>query len=254
MKLLRFQGNGGPSYGTLDDDGTVSQLLGDPFGDFDLSATVGEVSSLHLLPPVVPSKVIAVGLNYAAHAKEAGMELPAFPVLFFKPPTAVVGPGDAIVLPKISDDVEHECELGVVIGKIARNVTESEALDYVYGLTCGNDVSARDWQRKESQWVRAKSFDTFLPLGPHVVTDLDPSSLKISTRVNGEIRQNSNTSDMIFSVPFLISDISKVMTLHPGDVIITGTPEGVAPILDGDTVEIEIEGIGKLSNPVIGEV
>ncbi len=253
MKLLRFQSTAGPSYGTLNDDGTVSQLLGDPFGDFDLSATVGDAGSLRLMAPVVPSKVIAVGLNYAAHAKETGMELPAFPILFFKPPTAVIGPGDAIVLPKISDHVEHECELGVVIGKVTRNVTESAALDYVFGLTCGNDISARDWQRKESQWVRAKGFDTFLPLGPHVVTDLDPSELQISTRVNGEIRQNSNTSDLIFSVPFLIADISKVMTLHPGDVIITGTPEGVSPILDGDTVEIEIEGIGKLSNLVIGE-
>ena len=234
----------------MKNDGTVSQLLGDPFGANTVSATVGRLVDLTLEPPVAPSKIIAVGLNYRAHAEESGMAIPDFPLLFYKPPSSLVGHNAPIVLPKISDEVEHECELAVVIGRTTRNISEDEALDAVFGYTCANDVSARDWQRAESQWVRGKGFDTFCPLGPWISTTIDPSSLDISTRVNGATRQSSNTSDMIFPIPRLIAEISQVMTLHPGDVIITGTPAGVGPLKAGDVVEVEIEKIGTLSNPV----
>ena len=253
MKLLRYQETEGPAYGSLKHDGTVNAINGDPFGDYTVGPIVGTLEELQLLAPVAPGKIIAVGLNYRAHAAEVNMEIPTFPMLFFKPPSSVIGPGEAIVLPRSSEQVEHECELALVIGRRAHNVSADEALDYLFGFTAANDVSARDWQARESQWVRAKSFDTFLPLGPVIVSDLNPDNLDLATRVNGATVQDSNTSDMIFTAAFLIQEISQVMTLDPGDVIITGTPQGVGPITPGDTVEIEVERIGVLSNPAVAE-
>ena len=253
MKLLRHQTPDGPAFGSLKHDGTVNSVHGAPFSDYTVGPTIGQFEELQLLAPVVPGKIIAVGLNYRAHAAEVNMEIPTFPMLFYKPPSSVIGPGESIVLPRSSEQVEHECELALVIGRKTRNVSQEEALDYLIGYTAANDVSARDWQARESQWVRAKSFDTFLPLGPIIVSDLNPDDLNVATRVNGQTTQDSNTADMIFSVAFLIQEISQVMTLEPGDVIITGTPQGVGPITKGDTVEIEGEGVGVLSNPAVAE-
>ncbi len=199
---------------------------------------------------LLPSKVIAIGLNYLDHAKELNMPVPEYPIIFLKPATSVIGNGGTIIYPPQSVELHYEGELGVVIKERIRNVYIEDAIKYVAGYTCGNDVTARDLQRKDGQWTRAKSFDTFCPLGPKVVSDVDPSNLRIQTRVNGVIKQDSNTSNMIFGVPYLVAFVSSVMTLMPGDVIITGTPPGVGPILAGDTVEVEIEGIGVLKNRV----
>ncbi len=250
MKILRYRTPDGPAWGTLNAQGEVFELLGDPFGDNSIGAPAGPLASISLLTPTCPQKVICVGLNYAAHAAETGSPLPEFPMFFLKPLTAVANPGQTIELPTISDHVEHECELVVVIGRQARNVSEAEALDYVLGYTCGNDVSARDWQHRETQWFRGKGFDTFFPFGPWIETDLDPADLAVSTRVNGQIRQDSRTSDLIFDVANLVADASRTVTLLPGDVIATGTPQGVGRIEDGDIVDIEIEGVGVLRNPV----
>ncbi|HSV30888.1 MAG TPA: fumarylacetoacetate hydrolase family protein [Atribacteraceae bacterium] len=208
---------------------------------------------IRLLAPILPTKIIAVGLNYHDHIAEMGHALPTHPVLFMKPPTAVVGPDDLIRLPRISERVDYEAELAVVIGKKTKSVTPASALDRVLGYTCFNDVTARDLQRLDGQWTRAKSFDGFAPLGPHIETDLDPRNLEVACLVNGLIRQRSRTSQLLFPVPELIAFVSQVMTLLPGDVIATGTPAGVGPLRDGDTVEIRIEGIGSLSNPVQAE-
>ncbi len=203
-----------------------------------------------LLPPTTPTKIVAVGRNYAEHAKELGNDVPPEPVIFLKPATSVLAPGATIVRPPISNRVDYEGELAIVIGREARNVPRERWRDYVRGFTCANDVTARDLQKKDVQFTRAKSFDTFCPIGPCIETDLDPSALRIQTRVNGEIRQNGNTDQMIFKCDFLIEFITQVMTLLPGDVIITGTPAGIGPLASGDVVEVEIEGIGTLKNVV----
>ncbi|EGD53163.1 5-carboxymethyl-2-hydroxymuconate Delta-isomerase [Thermoanaerobacter ethanolicus JW 200] len=208
------------------------------------------LEEVKLLPPCLPTKAICVGLNYRDHIEEMGDKEPEEPTLFIKPSTAVIGPDDFIVIPKMSERVDYEGELAVVIGKRAKNVSEKDALDYVLGYTIANDVTARDLQAKDGQWTRAKSFDTFLPIGPWIVTDLDPSSLDIITYVNDEVKQKSNTRHLIFGVPKLVSFISHIMTLNPSDVILTGTPSGVGPLKPGDVVTIEIEGIGKLTNRV----
>ena len=197
-----------------------------------------------------PSKVIAVGLNYRDHARELNMELPEYPLIFMKPSTSVIGDGDEIVFPVQIKELHYEGELAIVIGTRARNVPVGEADDFIAGFTCANDVTARDLQRMDGQWTRAKSFDTFCPLGPRVVKGIDPTALTIATRVNGQVRQHSTTANMIFNVWDLVSFISGIMTLLPGDVIITGTPPGVGALLPGDTVEVEIEGIGILKNTV----
>jgi|Deesub1362A_J573_1020465.scaffolds.fasta_scaffold00079_110 2-keto-4-pentenoate hydratase/2-oxohepta-3-ene-1,7-dioic acid hydratase in catechol pathway len=207
-------------------------------------------SNVKFLPPVEPTKIVCVGLNYRDHAEEFGMELPDEPVLFLKPPSAVIGDGEAIELPDCGR-VDYEGELAVVIAKKCRSVSRSEALSYVLGFTCFNDVTARDLQRKDRQWTRSKSFDTFAPIGPYVACIDDASNLKIETRVNGAIKQSSNTSNLIFDVPRLIEFISGIMTLREGDVIATGTPSGVGPLSKGDVVEVEIEGIGVLRNRVV---
>lgn len=203
-----------------------------------------------LLAPVSPTKIVCVGRNYRAHAAELGNEVPAEPMLFFKPPSALIGPGEAIVLPPVSARVDHEAELGVVIGKQCRKASPERALEHVFGFTCVNDVSARDLQKKDGQWARAKGFDTFCPAGPFVVTGLAPQMLHVQCRVSGEKRQDGFTRDMIFPVAELIAYISAVMTLEPGDLIATGTPHGVGPLAHGDTVEIEIDHIGVLKNAV----
>lgn len=216
--------------------------------------TGGEVglSEVRLLAPVIPSKVVAVGRNYMAHAEELGNEVPKEPLIFLKPSTSVIGPGDPIPLPPESRRVDHESELAVVIGRVCRRVTEEEAPRFVLGYTCGNDVTARDLQEKDDQWTRAKGFDGFCPLGPWVETELDPADLEVGCRVNGEVRQSGRTKDMAFPPAALVSYVSQVMTLLPGDAILTGTPSGIGPLSPGDEVEVEVEGIGVLANPVVG--
>ena len=201
-------------------------------------------------PAKAPTKIVAVGRNYAEHAKELGNEAPSEPIIFMKPASALLAPGGTIVRPPQSQRVDYEGELAIVIGKRARNIPKSRWRDVVLGFTCANDVTARDLQKKDVQFTRAKSFDTFCPLGPHIETEIDPSNLSIVTRVNGAVKQNSRTSSMIFDCATIIEFITSVMTLEEGDVILTGTPEGVGPLSSGDTVEVEIEGIGTLRNVV----
>ncbi|MBA7669888.1 putative protein YisK [subsurface metagenome] len=209
------------------------------------------MSEVRLLSPCLPSKIVALGLNYRSHAEEVKAPLPEAPLIFLKPPTALIGPEDNIVYPPSSTRVDYECELAVVMKKPAWQVSIGEALDYVFGYTCFNDVSARDHQRQDVQWTRAKGFDTFAPVGPCIETELDPGNVHLETYLNGEIKQRGNTSDLIYPVPELISFISQVMTLLPGDIIATGTPSGIGPMFPGDTVEIKIELIGTLRNYVV---
>jgi 2-keto-4-pentenoate hydratase/2-oxohepta-3-ene-1,7-dioic acid hydratase in catechol pathway len=232
-------------------EGTVHALEGDFFTDPHPGRPVASLEEVRLLAPVLPGKVLAVGRNYAGHAAEFGSAPPAEPLLFLKPPSAVIGPGAAIVLPALSQQVDHEAELAVVIGRRCRSVRREEAMACVLGYTCANDVTARDLQRRDGQWSRAKGFDTFCPLGPWVVTGLDPAGLEILCRVNGEVRQRGHAADLIFPVSRLIEHAAAVMTLEPGDVLLTGTPAGVGPLRAGDTVEVDISGIGVLRNPVV---
>ncbi|MDQ4212522.1 fumarylacetoacetate hydrolase family protein [Microbacterium capsulatum] len=252
MKIARFSHNDGIKFGILDDDELVV-LAGDPmFAGYETTGERVPLADAALLAPVIPrSKVVCVGKNYHDHAAEMGGEAPAEPLLFLKPNTAVIGPGDAIVRPTaLSERTEHEGELVVVIGRIAKNVLAENAHDYVFGYTVGNDVTARDLQRKDGQWSRAKGFDTFCPLGPWIETDLDLDAASLTTRVNGEVRQQAPLSDMIHSVADIIAYASAVFTLLPGDVIMTGTPAGVGPFQAGDAIEVEIAGIGTLRNSV----
>jgi len=217
--------------------------------DTDTTLPLEEV---RLLAPVVPSKIVCVGRNYREHAAELGNKMPEEPLLFLKAPSAVIGSHDAIQLPPASQQVEHEGELGVVIGRLTRKLSpDDNPLDYVFGYTCVNDVTARDLQRKDVQFTRGKSFDTFCPVGPWIETELDPRNLAVTTRLNSEIKQQGNTADMAFPVAFLIKYISEIMTLYPGDLIATGTPAGVSKMKDGDVVEVEVAGIGVLRNQVV---
>lgn len=252
MKIARFSTPGGdPRFGILDDDEIVV-LVGDPmFVGFDTTEERIPLADVRLLAPVIPrSKVVAVGRNYRGHAAELGNEVPAEPLLFFKPNTSVIGPGDAIVLPRQSEQVDFEGELAVVIGSIAKNVPAADAASVVFGYTVANDVTARDLQKKDGQWARAKGFDTFCPLGPVIETEFVPAGQVIGTRVNEQIRQAGVLSDMVHSVPAIIEFVTAAFTLLPGDVILTGTPAGVGPIVSGDSVEVTVEGIGSLTNPV----
>lgn len=208
------------------------------------------LNAVRLLAPCVPSKVVGIGLNYRRHADELGFKPPERPILFLKPPTTVVGPGDPVLYPELSRQVEYEGELAVVIGREARHVSPEDAPRYILGYTCANDVTARDLQPKDGQWTVAKGFDTFCPLGPAIVTGLDPAALTVTTRVNGQVRQNSPVSDLIFGVPELVSYVSQIMTLLPGDIILTGTPAGVGPVQPGDRMEVEVSGVGTLANQV----
>ncbi|HVG30348.1 MAG TPA: fumarylacetoacetate hydrolase family protein [Pyrinomonadaceae bacterium] len=256
MRLCRFTHPSfpAPRYGWLEGDSVrpadESRLFG---GDSAARADAQTLplAEVRLIAPVAPTKIVCVGRNYREHAAELGNEMPAEPLLFLKAPSALTGHEDAIVLPPYSERVEHEGELAVVIGRRAREIGDAEnPLDYVFGYTCLNDVTARDLQKKDKQFTRAKSFDTFCPAGPYVVTDIDPLDLRVETRVNGEVRQRGRTSEMAFAVPFLVRYVSRMMTLEPGDVISTGTPAGVGPLLDGDTVEVEVEGVATLRNSV----
>jgi len=250
MKIVRYQEGAAVKWGVWE-EGTIREMEGDPFGEIRFtSRTTGE-REVKLLAPCLPSKIVAIGLNYRDHALEVKLEIPKEPVLFIKPSTSVIGPGEPIVFPKMARRVDYEAELAIVIRKRARHVTEEQAGDFILGYTCFNDVTARDLQPKNGQWTLAKSFDTFSPLGPWIVTDVDPSSLEIASYLNGQRRQFSNTRNLIFSCPHLVSYISQVMTLLPGDVIATGTPSGIGKMAIGDRVDIVIEKIGTLSNTLI---
>ena len=234
----------------VDEEGTWRLVDGDIFGEWQAREAIPSVGR-RVLAPVVPSKIVAIGLNYKDHAAEVGKPLPAEPLMFLKPSTSVIGPEDPIVLPEGAGRVDHEAEVAVVIGARAWQVSEAEALRYAFGVTCLNDVTARDLQKKDVQYTRAKGFDTFAPIGPCIATGLDlRSPLGIEGWVNGERRQASSTAELIFSVPRLIAYVSSVMTLLPGDILTTGTPAGIGPLRAGDRVTIKVEGVGELSNPV----
>jgi len=250
VRIARFSHQDTIRYGIVDDDELVV-LAGDPmFAGYDTTGERVPLSDVALLAPVIPrSKIVAVGRNYREHAAEFGNEAPAEPLLFFKPNTSVIGPGDTIVRPTQSEQTDFEGELAVVVGRIAKNVPAERALEYVFGYTISNDVSARDLQRKDGQWSRAKGFDTFCPLGPAIETEFDVEGKVLTTRVNGEVKQQAPLTDMVHSVADIIAYASAAFTLLPGDVILTGTPAGVGPFVAGDTVEVEITGLGTLRNP-----
>jgi 2-keto-4-pentenoate hydratase/2-oxohepta-3-ene-1,7-dioic acid hydratase in catechol pathway len=250
MRIVRYQYKNEPACYGWQMDEKVGPIDGDIFGEYRRQEATLPLAYVRLLAPVQPSKIVCIGRNYVEHAKEHEVEVPKVPLLFLKPPSAINNPGDAIILPPQSQQVEHEAELVAVIGKRGRNVTVETARDYVYGYTVGNDVTARDLQRSDGQWTRGKGFDTFCPVGPWVDTAFDPSDAVVTCRVNGQPRQMASTRDMVFNVNMLIAFISSVMTLEPGDLIFTGTPAGVGALEDGDEVVVEIEGLGKLSNPV----
>jgi len=249
MRVVRLYRDEDVRYG-LADEGTITLISDEPFAAWEAEGVI-PFSEAHLLPPVVPTKIVCVGINYRDHAGEMGHALPADPVIFLKPPTAINGPLGTISLPSMSSRVDYEGELAVVIGRRTHDVSPEQAHDHVLGFTCANDVTARDLQKIDGQWTRGKGFDTFCPVGPWVDTDVDPTDLKIETYLNGEIKQQARTSDMIFDVWQIVSFVSKVMTLLPGDIILTGTPSGVGPMQRGDVVEVRIEGLGSLVNRVI---
>jgi len=251
MKIIRYKtSRRKPGYGWLLDN-KVGPIKGDIFGSFQRGEAKTSLDKVELLAPVEPGKIICVARNYATHAAEMNNYVPELPVLFFKPPTAVIGPGEAIILPPQAQQVEHEAELAVVIGKTGRWIEPDQAKKHILGCTIANDVTDRIFQREDLLWTRGKGFDTFAPIGPWIETDFNTADAIISCRVNGDLRQMASTRDMVFLVEQLIAFASSFMTLMPGDVLLTGTPEGVSKLEAGDTVEIEIEGIGKLTNPVI---
>jgi 2-keto-4-pentenoate hydratase/2-oxohepta-3-ene-1,7-dioic acid hydratase in catechol pathway len=237
-------------HGIPTKDTVVDLLKSHPFGDLESTGVVLPLGAVKVLAPVLPSKIVCIGKNYADHAREMGGTLPTEPVIFIKPNTAVIGPNDTIRLPWQSERVDHEAELGFIIGRIARNVAREDAAQYILGYTLGNDVTARDLQQRDVQWTRAKGFDTFCPLGPWIVNDFDPANAAISCVVDGEVRQSASTADMVRDCHELLEFVSSVMTLLPGDVILTGTPAGISQIKDGQTVTVAIDGLGALTNPV----
>jgi len=249
VRIARVQHGRAISFAVLEGD-TAAELGGPPIGELRFTGNRVPLAEARLLAPVLPSKVVCVGRNYVEHAAELGNEVPAEPLLFLKPSTAVIGPEDPIRKPAICERLDHEGELAVVVGGLVRGVSEDEAQDAILGYTCGNDVTARDLQSRDGQWTRAKGFDTFCPLGPWIETDLEAIGLDIECRVNDQVRQRGNTKDLTFTPASLVSYVSRIMTLLPGDVIMTGTPAGVGPMEPGDRVEVEIGGIGILANPV----
>lgn len=253
MRLVRVARPQGPEFGVVRDDHVVL-VEGHPFTEFRLTNQVAPLDKVRLLAPIIPSKVLCVGKNYADHAVEMGGDVPAEPLIFSKPATAVIGPGETIRLPALSEEVHHEAELAVVIGVLSRKLAVDDALGSVLGYTCANDVTARDLQQRDGQWTRAKGFDTFCPLGPWIDTEVDPAAgLAVRCRVNDETRQDGTTADLVFGVAELVAYCSAFTTLLPGDVILTGTPAGVGPIVDGDRVEVEAGGLGILANPVAAD-
>lgn len=253
MRLVRYRivSSSEPRYGIVEGD-TVYTATGDIFAGATKGDPVGSLAAVTLTTPIQPGKIICVGLNYAAHVTENDptRAVPEEPVVFMKPTSALIGPGETIEIAHPGNRTDFEAELVVVIGKTARDVSENDALSYVLGFTAGNDVSDRYLQKKDGQWVRAKGFHTYCPIGPWIETDLDLANLKVESRLNGQVKQSQTTANMIWKVPFLVSYISRFTTLDPGDIILTGTPEGVGPMQAGDTIEIEIGGVGTLSNPV----
>ncbi|MBI1855205.1 MAG: fumarylacetoacetate hydrolase family protein [Chloroflexi bacterium] len=253
MRIVRYQiKDEAPKFGWLHDD-KIGGIDGDLFGAYKRMEAKTPLADVKLMVPSWPTKIVCVGRNYVEHAKELGNDVPKIPLIFLKPPSSIINPGETILLPPQSKQVEHEAELVVVIGKRTRNVTAEEAKNYIFGYTLGNDVTARDLQKTDGQWTRAKGFDTFCPFGPWVDTDFNIADALITCKVNGQPRQMASTRDMVFSVPTLVAYISSVMTLEPGDIIFTGTPAGVGELKSGDEVVVEIEGLGVLKNPVKAE-
>ncbi|GAC1450128.1 MAG: fumarylacetoacetate hydrolase family protein [Ktedonobacterales bacterium] len=258
MRIARFIWHNGIQYGAVEGN-EVRALWGDPFGPdgaagLRVGAAVAPLSAVHLLAPCAPSKIFLVGRNYAAHIKELAHDVPTEPLISQKSVTGIVGPDAAVVHPgRLSQRVDYEGELAVVIGRTCHRVEGSEALSYVLGYTCANDVTARDLQERDGQWIRAKGFDTFCPLGPWIETKLDPNNVRVTTRLNGQVKQDARTDSMLFPVARVISHVSQFVTLLPGDVLLTGTPEGVGPMQPGDAVEVEVEGIGVLRNRIVAE-
>jgi 2-keto-4-pentenoate hydratase/2-oxohepta-3-ene-1,7-dioic acid hydratase in catechol pathway len=258
VRIARFATAGGDvSFGVVEGpsedpaDLVVTRIDGHPFAPFSLSGEPTPLSEVRLLAPVLPSKVVCIGKNYADHISEMGGEAPTDPVVFLKPSTAVVGPGEPIVLPRNSTRVDHEAELGIVVGRLCREVPRERALDVVLGYTCGNDVTARDHQKADGQWTRGKSHDSFCPLGPWIETDMDASDVPVQARVDGELRQDGSTKLLLHDIPDVIEWVTAFMTLLPGDVILTGTPAGVGPIAAGQVVSVTVGGVGTLANPVV---
>jgi 2-keto-4-pentenoate hydratase/2-oxohepta-3-ene-1,7-dioic acid hydratase in catechol pathway len=250
MKIIRFSFEGNVRYGLINGP-TIQEIEGEPFRDIKLTGHYYELKQVKLLPPCTPSKIVALGLNYHTHAKELNLPVPDAPLIFLKPSTAVIGPEDNIIYPAASARVDYEGELAVVIKKPVWRVAIKDALNYVLGYTCFNDVTARDLQNHDKQWTRAKGFDTFAAVGPCVETDLELGNMVVETYLNGKLKQQGNTSDLIYSIPELINFISNVMTLLPGDIIATGTPSGIGAVYPGDSVEVRIEPIGSLKNSVV---
>lgn len=250
MRIVRFHREREKTthWGWVEEE-RVGEIEGSPFGTYRRAEALLPLEAATLLPPVVPGKIVCVGRNYAAHAAEHGAEVPDLPLVFLKPPSAVIAAGEPIQLPPQSERVEHEAELAIVIGRQCRWVQPEEAPAMVLGYTVANDVTARDLQQKDGQWTRSKSFDTFCPLGPWIETEFDPTDALVTCHVNGQLRQMASTRDMVFPAGQLIAFVSSVMTLEPGDLILTGTPDGVGPLVDGDEVRVEVEGIGALVNP-----
>lgn len=255
MKICRYvprntASQPSPRYGLMEGENVV-EIAGLPWGPWTRTTHSSRVADVRLLAPVEPSKIVCVGRNYAAHAAELGNEVPKEPLIFLKPSTSIIGLEEPVILTKYSKQVEHEGELALVVGRRCSHLQDSDdALSYLLGYTCLNDVTARDLQKSDVQFTRGKGFDTFCPVGPHIETELDPANIQVETRVNGAVRQSGNTSLMIYPVPFLVRWISRMMTLLPGDVIATGTPAGVGPLVAGDMVEVSVSGVGVLRNPV----
>lgn len=251
MKIYRYKYKNKISYGVLKEE-NLYPVEGSIFRRFNLKKDKIPISNVTLLPPVIPSKIVAIGANYKNHVREMGRQIPEEPLIFLKPPSSIVGPDDIIVYPKMSKRVDFEGELALIIKKRAHLLRDEESTeDYILGYTCFNDVTARDLQNKDVQFTRAKSFDTFAALGPCIATDVEPEDLRLKTFLNGKLKQSSTLKNLIFPVPFVVRHISRIMTLEPGDIITTGTPAGVGPMSPGDRVDIQIEGIGTLSNTVM---
>ena len=257
MRICRFSLDGEVSFGVVEGPGSdpadlvVAPVEGHPFAPFAFTGARHRLTDVRLLAPVLPSKVVCIGKNYADHVAEMGGEAPADPVVFLKPSTSVIGPGDPVVLPRDSDHVDHEAELGIVIGRLCRDVPRERAADVVLGYTCGNDVTARDHQKHDGQWTRGKSHDSFCPIGPWVETELDVRDVGVQCFVDGQVRQDGRTSQLLHDVPAIIAWVTAFMTLLPGDVVLTGTPAGVGPLAPGNAVTVFVEGIGPLTNPVV---
>lgn len=252
MKIVRFSADRKIKYGILKNN-SIQAIAGKPFGKIKLTDERYALSKVKLLAPCQPSKIVALGVNYVSHSAEFNHAVPKSPLIFIKPPTSVIGPEDNIIYPSSSKQVDYEAELGVVIKKTAKRVAKEKAFDYVLGYMCFNDVTARDQQKFDGQWTRAKSYDTFAAMGPWIETDINPSNLTIEAYLNGTQKQHSNTGNLVFPVAELIHFISNIMTLLPGDVIATGTPSGVGPMQPGDVIEVKIESLGTLINYVISQ-